>query len=221
MKKKFLVGSLLPVLAGAAVVGSGFSLWFFNETEEHAGQTVSANVTQLVKVGSVEAASEFTIVFDQTAEGRGDKALNGIPAAKGIYLDWGTDEASAKKQAVYTSPDSDSGAIDSDDNVHVKFVTVIKASDVKILEYVKLTYESSTVDEYKVVENAVDGTYTITQYFEHDTAAGSKVFDWGTTAKFDYKNGKEPSTSESYKNFYKLVHNATFTVTYTATVVSK
>ena len=59
MKKKFLVGSLLPVLAGAAVVGSGFSLWFFNDTENHANQDASANVTQLVEVGSVEAASNF------------------------------------------------------------------------------------------------------------------------------------------------------------------
>ena len=49
MKKKFLVGSLLPVLAGAAVVGSGFSLWFFNDTATtNKSQDLSKNVTQLV-----------------------------------------------------------------------------------------------------------------------------------------------------------------------------
>ena len=212
MKKKFLVGSLLPVLAGAAVVGSGFSLWFFNDTEKNANQDASANVTQLVEVGSVKAASNFKIIFDQTEAGRGSNALTGIPGAKGIYLDW-TDGESAKKQAVYTSPDSNSGAIDSDDNVHVKFVTEIKVSDSKILEYVKLSYGSTTV---------VEGTdtYTITQYFESDTSAENKSFDW-TVAKFDYKESKQPSTSALYKEFYKLVHNATFAVTYTATVVSK
>ena len=89
MKKKFLIGSLLPVLAGAAVVGSGFSLWFFNNTTARATQdNLSKNVTQLVEIGTITVADNFTVVFDQ--ETRADDLANAGLAKDGIYVDFGS-----------------------------------------------------------------------------------------------------------------------------------
>ena len=85
MKKKFLVGSLLPVLAGAAVVGSGFSLWFFNNTTATEAQNnLNKDVTQLVEIGTITVADNFTVVFDQKT--RTNDLANAGLAANGIYV---------------------------------------------------------------------------------------------------------------------------------------
>ena len=72
MKKKLLIGTILPALAAAAVIGSGFALWVFKgevETSEFQNG-VTHDITQLVKVGTIDQASAFKIQFDQTANTR-------------------------------------------------------------------------------------------------------------------------------------------------------
>lgn len=72
MKKKLLIGTILPALAAAAVIGSGFALWVFKgevETSEFQNG-VTHDITQLVKVGKIDTASAFKIQFDQTANTR-------------------------------------------------------------------------------------------------------------------------------------------------------
>lgn len=69
MKKKFLIGSMLPALVGAAIVGSGFSLWFFNNTTTTESQNnVNKNVTQLVEIGTITVADDFTVVLIKRRE---------------------------------------------------------------------------------------------------------------------------------------------------------
>lgn len=72
MKKKLLIGTILPALAAAAVIGSGFALWIFdNEVKTSKVQdNVTHDITQLVKVGKIDTASAFKIQFDQTANTR-------------------------------------------------------------------------------------------------------------------------------------------------------
>ena len=31
MRKKFLIGTIIPALAAVAVIGSGFSMWYFGD----------------------------------------------------------------------------------------------------------------------------------------------------------------------------------------------
>ena len=68
MKKKLLIGTILPALAAAAVIGSGFALWVFESDVRTSTiqDNVTKDITQLVKVGAIEPASPFKIVFDQT-----------------------------------------------------------------------------------------------------------------------------------------------------------
>ena len=205
MKKKFLVGSLLPVLAGAAVVGSGFSLWFFNDTATtNKSQDLSKNVTQLVAIGTIETADEVTITFDQKTR---TTSLTKLPAAEGITVNPGTNS-----KAKYTSPTGDNGVdiFDNDNKTSVEFVTEIKVTK-ELADYIVLSYDSTAV-EY------ADGAYTIKQVFDFGTNADDMVFDW-KKVKIDYATGKEPANKVAYTTFKGIVDSATITVTYTATGV--
>lgn len=203
MKKKFLVGSLLPVLAGAAVVGSGFSLWFFNDTATtNKLQDLSKNVTQLVAIGTIETADEVTITFDQKTR---TTSLTTLPAAKGITVNTG-----ANSKAKYTSPTEDNVGDIFDNETSVEFVTKIEVTEA-LADYIVLSYNSTAVDY-------ADKAYTIKKVFDSNTNADEMVFDWKKVT-IDYAAGKEPANKEAYKTFKDIVNSATITVTYTATVV--
>lgn len=111
MKKKLLIGTILPALAAAAVIGSGFALWVFNNEVETSKfqDNVTHDITQLVKVGTIKQASDFKIVFDQTDATRptGFKNSNGI-AATGITFDFGN-VANVTKYAEYVASESTLG----------------------------------------------------------------------------------------------------------------
>ena len=202
MKKKFLVGSLLPVLAGAAVVGSGFSLWFFNDTATtNKSQDLSKNVTQLVAIGTIETADEVTITFDQKTR---TTSLTKLPAAEGITVNPG-----ANSKAKYTSPTGD--VVDRvTTETSVEFVTKIEVTEA-LANYIVLSYNSTNVG-YE------GGAYTIKQVFDSNTNADEMVFDW-EKVKIDYVTGQEPADKDAYLAFKGIVDSATITVTYTATVV--
>ena len=202
MKKKFLIGSILPVLAGAAVVGSGFSLWFFNDTAStNAEQGLDKNVTQLVAIGSIEAADKVTITFDQKTR---TTSLTKLPEAAGITVNPG-----ANSKATYTSPTGDVVDIVADKTA-VEFVTKIEVTKA-LADYLVVSYDSSTIAY-------VDGAYTITQTFNSNTNAEDMVFDW-TKVTIDYAEGQEPADKQAYLDFKDIVDKATIKVTYSATVV--
>ena len=203
MKKKFLVGSLLPVLAGAAVVGSGFSLWFFNDTAiTNKSQDLSKNVTQLVAIGTIEKADKVTITFDQKTR---NTSLTKLPTAEGITVKSGTNS-----KAKYTSPTEDNVGDIFDNETSVEFVTKIEVTEA-LADYIVLSYNSTAVDY-------AGGAYTIKQVFDFSTNPDDMVFDW-EKVKIDYATGKEPANKGAYTTFKGIVDSATITVTYTATVV--
>ena len=204
MKKKFLIGSILPVLAGAAVVGSGFSLWFFNDTAKtnNTFQELDKNVTQLVAIGSIKEADKVTITFDQKTR---TTSLTNLPKAAGITVNPG-----ANSKATYTSPTEQDVVDIVADQTAVEFVTKIEVTKA-LADYIVVSYDSSTIAY-------ADGAYTITQIFNSNTNAEDMVFDW-TKVKIDYAVGQEPADKQAYLVFKGIVDNATITVTYSATVV--
>ncbi len=213
MKKKFLVGSLLPVLAGAAVVGSGFSLWFFNDTFKQEDQALSKRVTQVVAVGDITKADDFTIVFDQTSEGRTALHLEAsTAAADGITIDWA---GKTNKTAVYTSVnDNGNGEIDHDDDkIYFSFTTTITITNNgtgKLEDYLNIAYPGAKTSTHENDSN----TY---QFVLADDVA---TFDW-TKVEFTYVDGKEPKSYAEYNNFKDVVTNATIEVVYRVDVLSK
>lgn len=68
--KKIFAGVVLPVVAAAAVIGSGFSIWFFGENEAQVSGDASVEVTNLLRIGKLEMKQTGKMVLDQTEKVR-------------------------------------------------------------------------------------------------------------------------------------------------------
>lgn len=216
MKKKFLKGSLLPVLAGAAVIGSGFSLWFFADSETTQDFVPEKHITQVVALGDITNSDNFTIVFDQTAAGRKALGLESSTAeANGIYINW---LGKTNKAAKYASVnDNGQDEIDHETGANAKIyfvfsasITVTNTGDTKLEEYFDIAYNGAKSSTREAGSN----TYKIVLNDNVDT------FDWEQVT-FSYATGKEPANYEQYNAFKKAVTNANIKVTYKVEVLSK
>jgi len=210
MKKKFLIGSLLPVLAGAAVVGSGFSLWFFNNTTATAEQNdLNKNVTQLVEIGTITVADDFTVVFDQ--ETRTNDLANAGLVADGIYVDFGF---KTNKVAKYNRA-TDGGDIIAD-STKVVFTTKIELTN-GLDEFVKVAYKTSDSATKDFTYDEASNSFSYVLEFDSTIANDAMVFDWEKVV-FTYAN--EPKNKTDYQAFKEKVNDEAtkINVTYTATL---
>lgn len=234
MKKKLLIGTVLPALAAAAVVGSGFALWVFNDgVKADATQNPSADITQLVKIGTVEKASDFKIVFDQTDATRptGFKNDDGI-AATGITFDFGNG-ADVKKYAEYKKPEVELNkgnegeteqhpVVDEvDDKIGFKF-TVELTMPTTLASYVVFSF-----DNVAMTSSANEGKTT----FKAETTTNRKIY-WGTETVAStgtshitaaYAEGKEPDDKDDYAKLHNIISGLeanAITATYTAELVN-
>ena len=209
MKKKFLVGSLLPVLAGAAVVGSGFSLWFFNDTVKPAEQDVSKNVTQLVAVGEITTADKFSIVFDQSDAGRTANAGANVSTsskAQGIHVSF---DDGANTVVKYTSPTDGIDELKNTNGeyeVYFKFTVQLVVSN-SLANYIDGATYNKTVNE-TVKANVTAGDSNTTYEFVLDKCV--REFDWSKVT-FTYKN--EPKDATEYEALKNIVVSEDTTIT--------
>ena len=69
--KKIFAGVVLPTLAAVAVIGSGFSVWFFGENQTKVSSDASIQVEMLMKIGELTMKTEAsTLHLDQTKDVR-------------------------------------------------------------------------------------------------------------------------------------------------------
>lgn len=65
--KKIFAGIVLPTLAAVAVIGSGFSVWFFGENQDKVSSNGSIAVENLVRIGDLTtSATSAELHLDQT-----------------------------------------------------------------------------------------------------------------------------------------------------------
>ncbi len=65
--KKIFAGIVLPTLAAAAVIGSGFSIWFFGENQDSVSTEASIKVENLMRIGDLTTSSSTAVLhLDQT-----------------------------------------------------------------------------------------------------------------------------------------------------------
>ena len=210
MKKKFLIGSLLPVLAGMAVVGSGFSLWFFNNTTATEAQNnLNKDVTQLVEIGTITVADNFTVVFDQKT--RTNDLANAGLAANGIYVDFGSN---TNKVAKYNRATDGEDIIA--DSTKVVFTTKIELTN-GLDELVKVAYKTSDSETKDFTYNGTSHSFSYVLEFDSTIANDAMVFDWEKVV-LTYVN--EPKNKTEYEEFKTKVTAAEtkINVTYTATL---
>lgn len=175
--KRFLVSILVPAAAAIAVVGSGFSVWYFGDKEVKTDSSASLTVKNMLHIGTFkEMSASFKLTLDQTSEGR-TKALE--LAAKtgddlktlemtGITLT--NSDTTKQSKIVYESP-KQANAVDSGTFADGSATTNVK---------VKITTTFT-------VKEALANWITISKTGEtaslSSTGTGDKVFTyaWGDT----------------------------------------
>ena len=228
MKKKLLIGTILPALAAAAVIGSGFALWIFdNEVKTSKLQdNVTHDITQLVKVGTIEQASAFKIQFDQTANTR-PAGFDKVEAT-GISFVFGD---GAKKYAEYIASESTLGTHkDGSTENHFSSDTV---NGVIGYEFsVKLSLPSTLASYVDFSFGNEKMTKTVDSdriLYEAKTSDSRKIY-WGLNNEdtahsitASYAENKEPKNSSEYKTLHDIIVNLdsdAIVVQYAAQLVS-
>ena len=208
MKKKFLLGTVIPALAASAVIGSGFSMWYFGDANSvSATQTANKNVEQLVRVGKIAAADNFTVNFDQTQLKHAQQIGSATTdvEATGITLKFAK---GANTKAIYTEAneatfdDGLKGVDHTDDGkVYYEFTTKVTIEN-GLGAYVNMDIKPNskfTVDNKNGVTTENTTVYTF-------TSKNNSVFDW-SNVELTYAEGEEPSTLAEFKVFHDLVNN--------------
>lgn len=213
MRKKFLISTIIPALAAVAVIGSGFSMWYFGDANSvKANQNANKEVAQLVRVGKIAVADSFTVRFDQTKEGHakqiGSHTYDDTACAEatGITLKFAEH---ANTKAIYTEAsdptfDENLKGIDHTDDgkVFYKFITKVTIEN-GLGAYVNMKAKTGSkfkVDNPKGVSTTNATVYTFTS--ENNVSE----FDW-SNVELTYAAGQEPSTFELFKTFHQLVNN--------------
>lgn len=81
--KKFLVGTIIPALGLASVIGAGFSTFVFGDTTATNKYDLTVELEDYASIGSFSVSGSMKLVLDQTPG-----ALSGInPKGKGAHLD--------------------------------------------------------------------------------------------------------------------------------------
>lgn len=223
--KKFLVGFALPAAAAIAVVGSGFSVWYFgNKAQEESNASI--NVTELVKLGSFTQDASSKIVLDQTPEGRkaSAKDLGTDLEAKGIYMtgagaDW-------KGTITYNASGSDS--VEGKVKTEIKTYIFLPKAVGDYIQVEKATFDIS-FSEYKVTEGvAAVKSFTSDEYVSY-------VYTWGEKTTINlpqtykdevafftmtYKTGKEPTTEDQYKAMKEAMKDKTVSIVSEAKLIN-
>ena len=69
--KKIFAGVVLPTLAAVAVIGSGFSVWFFGENQDKVSTDASIAVENMIRIGELTMKEGESILhLDQTTDVR-------------------------------------------------------------------------------------------------------------------------------------------------------
>lgn len=81
--KKFLVGTIIPALGLASVIGAGFSTFVFGDTTATDESKLAVQLEDYASIGSFSITGSMTLVLDQTPG-----ALSSInPKGKGAHLE--------------------------------------------------------------------------------------------------------------------------------------
>ena len=237
MKKKLLIGTILPSIAALAVIGSGFSLWIFNDSSsvETTG-SVGINVTKVLDITNSTIRvinTESNLIFNQSKSD-----LN----PKGDGLRWALNNeyySTSWLIGVFMIGDpTGDNATAYDDSVNYTFTTTITLSKV-LASYVKLTFDKSlAVDQ----NNWINGDWTdgVVNADDNDSVTYKYTFDSKNTLQISeksdlgfqtifsfalvtptYQTGMEPTTlgtsdetEHSYLKMLKDVKGESISVTY-------
>lgn len=211
--KKIFASIVLPNLAAAAIIGSGFSVWFFGENQDSVSTNASIKVENLMRIGDLTTSSSTAVLhLDQTkgvraailgsedyvkseengnADGKSNynaDKFNAMSktAAKGLYLTLENDKTDGFNGKInYTAP------TDGTDNFtggwKYKIVTTFTFSG-NLEKFVGMVTPTDDAKGTWDVSAAATGKYTFTwndDVYEMKLPVGTGE-DTGATFKFEY-----------------------------------
>ncbi len=217
MKNKLLIGTIIPSIASIGLIGSGFSLWVFNETNEAklSNNNITIEFTQVVKCGSITLEGETSLVLDQ----KDDNLDNGC-----YFTCEDNQVLKAKYSYDFTKSTSETGYIEK--ATDIKFTTTITLSDA-LASYITLDHTLGKESVYKDTSLNTwikDGTtYTFTSLASnHKAFDDSSISSYVSTYIFDWSNlnvnytENYPTSLDDYERMVSLIKDTSISVTYSA-----
>ncbi len=226
--KRFLVSILVPAAAAIAVVGSGFSVWYFGDKEVKTNSSASLNVKNLLHIGTFqEMSGSFKLTLDQTEAGR-EKALelktgDALKDLETTGITLTNNDTTKQSKIVYESPKQaktlDSGTFGGTD-VKVVITTTFTINE-KLAKWVKVSSvkgETLSKDEnvytytWKGAQTTLnlvgDVTFAYADYNDHYKSISSSI---NGTARGTL--GCEPLNAAEYDVMYQEINGITDAIT--------
>ena len=202
--KKFVLAFVIPVLAVASLIGSGYATWYFNNTVNPANKDVAVEPTEKRVVGAKFQHSDdssFKLVLDQPSK------EDGMPAGRLDVHFEGTFSESLIAD--------DRNELTSDDKfvngTSYKVTTTINIPS-EVAEYVNFTYNETTSSATRLTLTK-ESTFNVVD----ETTSKFDVFDI-TEVTVAY-TAKEPSTSDEYDTMKTAVSGKTIGISFSAEIV--
>ncbi len=201
MKKK-IFATVLPILAGITLVGTGFSVWYFTSNNTTANLSVDVDMAGYVSVGSLTPTPTATKLYlDSTKTGdNGHKGINLMSSDSDYVSDNDID-------LTFTATTEDSGTISGNATV-----TLTLTVDNKVDSYIAFGLEGETF-----TRNAGDSTTTYTYTTDSIAVNGATVNIDMPAFTFAYESGMEPTDVDSYNTLARVITDSTITIEYKLT----
>lgn len=193
MKKK-IFATVLPILAGITLVGTGFSVWYFTSTKTIAELSVAVDMAGYVSVGSLTPTPTATKLYlDSTTTG--DNGHNGIN-----LMSSDSDYVSGNDiNLTFAATTEDSGTISGNATV-----TLTLTVDNDVDNYIAFGLEGETF-----TPNAGESTTTYTYTTDSIAVNGDTVSIDMPAFTFAYESGKEPTNVDSYNTLAGVITDST------------
>ena len=197
--KKIILSAILPISMIGAIIGSGYSIWHFNNLQASVNNDVSLSITNMLKAGELSINFKtLELSFDQSAEGRKNLGIDstvGTESAHGIEI-FAYDKDSKKVDSPIVTYTKDESA----SSYPWTFTVELKLSE-DVISYIDLNSITNTNDGSWEVDTSTPGSI-IFQNGDSPT-----TFDWSKIT-FNYNN-EEPLNPEEYNTLSKIIADAT------------
>ncbi|MCI6788906.1 MAG: hypothetical protein MR606_03615 [Mollicutes bacterium] len=224
MKRKLMLG-LLSAVGGLTIIGSGFSAWYFGDSNIVKNSNIDAHVTPLASAFGEITTSDISGVSLQLDQGGYENAKD---VTKGISFTYGTESTfNSDITGTYTiSGDNSKKANDAGLKATFECVVTLKKEYAEFIEFKDGFYGetftrssdtagNTTINLSKPITFGVGLTETFTF---HVSTNDQKV-----NTAFQYKENKKPTNSTDFAKLYALNDKASnvLTFNYSLKVVSK
>ena len=200
MKKK-IFATVLPILAGVTLVGTGFSVWYFTSTNTTADLEVHVDMAGYVSVGSLTPTPSATKLYlDSTTTGDNDHNGINLMSSDSDYVT-GND---INLKFTATTENENSGTISGNATV-----TLTLTVDNDVDNYIAFGLDGKTFDP-----NSGDSTTTYTYTTDSIAVNSATVIIDMPAFTFDYEEGKEPTDVNSYNILAGVITDSTIIIKY-------